>query len=326
MRTILSMPNDGQSSNYLINALQDRGHELVIMDHRSYPQQCAEQLPQIMKAFKPDLFLCLHLANDQTYPPEYIENLKSVFPEVQYVAWIFDITINGKYAYKSNEFLRLVKTYDYFFTVAKSDVDKFQDAGIPGTYWVPEGYCNYSHVLPAMNSNIIRDTKSDVLFVGQFGHKDVHEERMDYLDAIASIGVDLRILGQAFNMTKKVQACYVGRPTHNDIEHCREVVNTKINFCHSGWKDVDSYVSARNYRVSAAGGFMLCNDGKGVRDLWEVDKEVVVYSNIKECLDKVRYYLEHEDERLEIADAGRQKTLTNYSFDKSIEKIEGIVD
>lgn len=327
MRVILSMPNDGQSNNYIINALQDSGHEVVYVDHRSYPQQTAEQLPSIFEAFKPDLFLCLYLVKGGTFPSNYIEDLKVKYPGCAYAAWIFDITINGSYAYESPDFIELMKAYDYLFTVAKSDVEKFEKAGIKDAHWVPEGYCPYSHYIPTL---LIKDGwkgyTSDVMFAGQFGNEKVHTERIEYLDAIASINVDLKIFGHAHKMTPKIESCYVHRPTHNDIEHTREAMSTKINLCHSGWADVDKYVSARNYRVSAAGGFMLCNAGEGVKSIWEDGKEIVTYDSIKDCLDKIRYYLENEDEREEIAAEGQVKTLASYSFKNSIKIIEDIVE
>lgn len=321
MRVVLSMPNDGQSNNYIINALQDEGHEVVFLDHRSYPQQAAKQLPEIMKAFQPDLFLCLYLVNGQTYPSDFIDKLKTHFPSCTYAAWLFDITINGKYAYESPEFIQLLKSYDLFFTVARGHVDKFKEAGIKQTYWVPEGYCPYSHI-----HEFDSLTQTDILFCGQFGHPEVHKERLEYLDAIADLKLDLKIFGHAFGSTPKIDRCYMYRPTHNDVEHCREVRSAKINLCHSGWADVDGYVSARNYRVSAAGGLMFCNDGEGVRSLWEPNKEVVLYSNVKDCIDKIRHYVSNEKERNEISEAGQKKTLENYSFRNSIRKITEIIE
>lgn len=324
MKIVLSMPGDNQSEQYIINAIQDEGHEVVHIDHRTYAEAASKQLPKIMQFFRPDIFLCLYLVDGQTYPIDYIQNLKTHFPDVQYCAWIFDITINGVYAYNSPKFIELIKNYDYLFTVAKGHVEKFKKKGV-NAFWVPEGYSTYAHYLPVLSKRELKD-KPDVSFMGQFGHKEVHSERLKYLEAIASIGIDLQIFGNSHSaMTQKVEACYMHRPTHNDVEHSNIVANSKINLCHSGWQDTDGYVSARNYRVSAAGGFMLCNDGVGVRSLWEVDEEVVVYDSIKDCLNKIRHYLKEEDLRKAIAKKGQEKTLKNYEFRNSIKKIIEIV-
>lgn len=319
MRVVLSMPGDGQSNQYIINALQDEGHEVVFIDHRSHIEAAVKQLPAIMKAYDPDLFLCLYLVDGETYPGEYIDKLKTHHPSTQYAAWLFDITINGEYAYKSRKFIELLKHYDYFFTVAESDVKKFEAQGINAS-WVPEGFSKYAHT-----HEFDYDKEFDVSFIGQFGHQFVHGDRLKYLDMIANMNIEPIFYGFASSITPNVERYYAHRPTLNDIEHCRVVAKSKINLCHSGWANTNKYVSARNYRVSACGGFMLCNDGKGVRSLWEPDKEVVLYKDLQDCKDKIKYFLKNEKERIEIAKAGQKRTLENYSFNNSIKKIADIV-
>ncbi len=62
-----------------------------------------------------------------------------------------------------------------------------------------------------------------------------------------------------------------------------------------------------------SGGFCLVatpkTDHDPIKNYYEIGKEIDVFSTTDECVDKCRYYLEHEDERVAIAKAGREKTL-----------------
>ena len=45
-------------------------------------------------------------------------------------------------------------------------------------------------------------------------------------------------------------------------------------------------------------------------DLFEEGKEMACFSSAEEMIDKIRYYLVHDDERRQVAEAGYQKVTT----------------
>ena len=57
-------------------------------------------------------------------------------------------------------------------------------------------------------------------------------------------------------------------------------------------------------------------------DLFEEDKEAVYFSNDEELLKKIKYYLENEQERLNILNNGYNKCINeDYSYDNMVKKI-----
>ena len=57
-------------------------------------------------------------------------------------------------------------------------------------------------------------------------------------------------------------------------------------------------------------------------DLFEENKEACYFSSNEELLEKCKYYLQHEEERLSIAKAGRQRCINSgYSYVKRIESV-----
>ena len=49
---------------------------------------------------------------------------------------------------------------------------------------------------------------------------------------------------------------------------------------------------------------------------FDIGKEIVCYNGIVDLINKIKYYLEHEYERLEIAERGYQRFLNEHTYEK----------
>jgi len=67
MKIFLSMPNDGQSNNYIINALQDLKYDVFFFDHRHFLEQCRKTVLELLKREKPEYMMVLYLVDGGTY-------------------------------------------------------------------------------------------------------------------------------------------------------------------------------------------------------------------------------------------------------------------
>lgn len=89
-----------------------------------------------------------------------------------------------------------------------------------------------------------------------------------------------------------------------------------------------SPLNASNMRLFEATGVGTCllTDWKtNLSDLFEPEVEVVTYRNPEECIEKVRYLLDHEDERKSIAAAGQQRTLRSHTFAQRAESLSELI-
>lgn len=92
-----------------------------------------------------------------------------------------------------------------------------------------------------------------------------------------------------------------------------------------------------NYHCDAAGGFvgnrrmfeatgvgscLLTDRGSNLDELFEDGREVVTFDGVADAKEKIRYLLEHEDERKAIADAGRARTLGEHTVQKRVAVID----
>jgi spore maturation protein CgeB len=82
----------------------------------------------------------------------------------------------------------------------------------------------------------------------------------------------------------------------------------------------------RMFEVTGVGSCLLTDNKKNMNDLFEVNKEVVVYDNQEDCIDKVKWLLEHEHEREEIARSGQRKTLEMHTVENRCKSITDIIN
>ncbi len=80
-------------------------------------------------------------------------------------------------------------------------------------------------------------------------------------------------------------------------------------------------IKGRNFEVPGTGGFLLTENAAHLEDYYKLGEEVVNFSSTEEMVEKVRYYLSHEDERTAIAEAGYQRTLKDHTYRQRFQEI-----
>jgi len=73
-------------------------------------------------------------------------------------------------------------------------------------------------------------------------------------------------------------------------------------------------VKLRDFEVPMAGGFYLVEEAPDYAQLFTPGVEVETWRNPGELLDKIRYYLAHEEARVAIATAGRQRARRDHAW------------
>jgi spore maturation protein CgeB len=70
----------------------------------------------------------------------------------------------------------------------------------------------------------------------------------------------------------------------------------------------------RLFEVTGVGSCLLTDNKKNMNDLFSTEDEVVVYDNPNDCIAKIKWLLEHEDERKNIALKGQKRTLRYHTI------------
>jgi len=93
-------------------------------------------------------------------------------------------------------------------------------------------------------------------------------------------------------------------------------INVNITSC-----QMPTAVNQRVFDIPLAGSFVLSDDQKDLRDLFDVPKEAVMYENIVDLREKIVYYLAHENERTAIISAAQARIKNEHTYSIRIQKI-----
>jgi spore maturation protein CgeB len=92
------------------------------------------------------------------------------------------------------------------------------------------------------------------------------------------------------------------------------LANSKITF-HRRADLVDGCAGAmRLFEATGMGALLLTDDDSDICSVFEPGIEVVTYTSYQDCVDKIKYYLEHESERERIALKGQERTFNDHSL------------
>jgi hypothetical protein len=156
-----------------------------------------------------------------------------------------------------------------------------------------------------------RERDIAVSFIGSMGQS--HSTRARLL-AQACASLDLSAWGPSEDYsTSSVRACHRGeawgRTMYERLSASRVTINRHIEVAGS---------FANNMRLFEATGMgaLLITDAKtNLHEMFEPGREVVTYSNTDECIDLVRHYVRHDDDRARIAAAGQRRTLRDHTYE-----------
>jgi len=80
-------------------------------------------------------------------------------------------------------------------------------------------------------------------------------------------------------------------------------------------------VKARHFEINGCGGFQLSYYVEGLERHYEIGEEISIYGAVEDLVDKVRYYLKHEEERKAIAHRGYERTLQEHTLESRFKRL-----
>ena len=96
-----------------------------------------------------------------------------------------------------------------------------------------------------------------------------------------------------------------------------------LGFATVGSTDDIYILKGRDFEVPLTGSFYMTGYHEELKEYFELGKDIETYTSKEDLLQKVRFYLEHEDTREAIALRGYTKCFENYTAKKAYEKVFG---
>ena len=148
----------------------------------------------------------------------------------------------------------------------------------------------------------------DVVFIG---HAE-RDTRIQYVTHMLQEGIPLKIFGSPKYWRRYLPSAFYKRlspiePRLGD-DYARTLSEAKIclAFFSKGNRDRYTY---RVFEIPACGGFLLAERTDVMETLYEEGKEAEYFASSEELIDKIRFYLSHDEAREQIAQRGHDRCL-----------------
>lgn len=159
----------------------------------------------------------------------------------------------------------------------------------------------------------------DISFIGDIACK-IH--RREYIDYIGKNGLAAEIFGTGsrhgqVTLEQMVQVFNKSKINLNfsDIS-LNSAIKKELNINHR-----IRQMKGRIAEAALCGGFVLSEYVPGIEEVFELDKEIVIFRSKEEMVDKIKYYLADEDMRETIAKKGHVRALKDYEISTAIPRL-----
>lgn len=100
---------------------------------------------------------------------------------------------------------------------------------------------------------------------------------------------------------------------------------SKINL-NPSLRAIEKGIPLRAFDIMGYGGLLLSSYQEELADMYEHEKDCLIYKSYEEALELADYYLKNDDKREKIALSGREKTLTENTLQKRFAEIAKIAE
>ena len=94
---------------------------------------------------------------------------------------------------------------------------------------------------------------------------------------------------------------------------------------HLGINPEGDYLNPRTFDLAAAGAFQLVDPRLQLPEFFRPEEEVVTFHDLTEARGKIAFFLAHEEERLRVAQAGRERCLRDHTFSIRMDQALGLI-
>jgi len=196
----------------------------------------------------------------------------------------------------------------YFFVKDSYIVDTLRKSGLRNVFYLPQ--CTNEDV----HKPVMLDDKDKLLYSTDLSLiGSMYPYRLKLLEQLIEFRPAIWGKGWSRSSNKKIVELYRG----NDIRGSQKVkaINaSKISLNpHHPLNDIYG-TNSRTFDIAACRGFQLADYKSDIENLFKVGEEVICFRTIDELIKLIRHYLEHPDEREEIAKAAYQRVLKEHTY------------
>lgn len=324
MRIILSVPGHLKTvpmNKYVYETLKEMGHDVKIFNfgvsgiyqrllkkisRRGFFMQMNSRLKEITKTYRPDIFITIFGFDHDRETIEYIMG-KGILT----ICW----WLNDPFQFHRS--IRQADFYNCYFTNAKGSVSLYKKEGIKNIFFLP--LCCYPQVHKKIE-NI--EKKYDISFAG-----DWHPVREEILNSL-SADFNVAIFGPWGDKIKKgsmLKRNIVKNGGFTPSEMVKIFNQSKIVLnIHTWFGKWNCGINPRLFEANGCSAFQICDWKEEIPELYEVDREIVVYKTLDKLKEKIVFFLENADKRLEISNSAYLRTHRQHTYEARLKEMFSI--
>lgn len=216
--------------------------------------------------------------------------------------------------------------YDFIFTIQRGDcIEKIKAAGCPEVHYLPTACDPAIHGPRALSPEEHARWGSPVSFLGAGYHN-----RQQMFASLANY--PFKIWGTEWPTCKPFDRLVQEQGRRLKPEEYVNIFNaTKINInLHSsterdGIDPAGDFLNPRTFELASCGAFQLIDPRQLLGEIFTPGKDIVTFDSTEDLKDKINYYLEHDTERQDIAQAARHTVLQNHTYQHRIRDMLSII-
>ncbi len=259
-----------------------------------------EELRRLLEQVEPTLILT-QIHNGEIINGDDIRELRQQYPQTGFVNWNGDFWPENLL---SEPGLKLARAFHLQLGINRDAIEKQKQNGVNADYW------QIGYEVDGVGHQAT--DFCDVVFLASGYSK----ARQDLVKKLHSFNVKFDLYGPGWKEGSK------GVTIYDFKKGCEIYQGAKISIGDSQWPDT-GFVSNRVFQALAAGGAALAHQWfKDMDKLGLVDGETcIIWKDFSDLESKIYYYLQHEDERKEIARKGQEMCLARHSFEVRVKEL-----
>jgi spore maturation protein CgeB len=323
-------PNFVTITEYMESAIKALGHDLIVFDDRRHIipgrirqrirwldqfdlQHINKKMVSLTLKAKPDIVIVTggHRISGSTVKALRDHGIVAVL-------WTIDPPLNFQ------PIINVAPHYDYIFCQGTEAVELLNHAGIISVRWLPVA-CDASQQRPVeLSPKEKRDYGNDVVFVGSY-----YPNRAELFERLTDF--DLGIWGpgwEKLHSDSPLRRFLKGGPLKPEL--WLKIYSASKIVLAAHYRDPEGrfpvyQASPRIFEAMACGTLVISDNQRDVFSLFKDGEHLIGFDHPDDLVEKIRYYLEHPEERKEIARRGRQEVLQNHTYIHRIEKLLSVV-
>jgi spore maturation protein CgeB len=308
----------------VIDSLRPLVREVVVGNMPGDPIRIGNpgaDLETLVAQYRPDVMLVLDGMN---LPIEIVRRIRE--SGIKTAVWLTDDP------YYTDNTVKMAPYYDFMFTLELNCVQLYQEMGCPQVHYLPFGS------MPQLfrPKQVPYGLRHDICFIGSayWNRVAVFDHIAPYLASkkvfISGIWWERMQNYKLLEAQMKPGAWLGPEETAQMYNAAKIVINLHRAHDDSDYNNNSRQITAvspnpRTFEISGCGALQLTDYRQDAARFYTPDQEMVTYGSAEELVDKMDYFLHHEEERQRISLNGLYRTVRDHTYLNRLSQLLKIV-